>query len=138
MKIPCKFQDRKNRFLCNRPDEPLKASKCPAVSRSFSVEDVRTSDQHRLDDRSSFSNFYTELDFSSRHFLGCFFKTSGHVATCSDVIQLFRIFWTSVRTRKRDIAKTVWTLSQAVRTYTYYGKTCAILEGGRRRPSERG
>jgi hypothetical protein len=38
------------------------------VSRSFSVEDVRTSEQHRPDARSSFSNFYTKLDFS-RHYL---------------------------------------------------------------------
>jgi hypothetical protein len=67
---------QKNRFLCNRPNEPLKASGCPAVSRSFNVEDVRMSEQHRPDDRSSFSNFYTELDFNSRHCLGSFCKTS--------------------------------------------------------------
>jgi hypothetical protein len=53
-----------SRFLCNRLDKPLKASGRPALSRSFSVEDVRTSGQHHLDVRSSFSNFYTELDFS--------------------------------------------------------------------------
>jgi hypothetical protein len=68
---------QKNQFLCNRPNEPLKTSGCPAVSRSFSVEDVRMSEQHRPDARSSFSNFYTELDFSSRHYLGIFCKTSG-------------------------------------------------------------
>jgi len=45
------------------------------VSRSFSVEDIQTSRQHRLDARSSFSNFYTELDFS-RHCLGSFCKMS--------------------------------------------------------------
>jgi hypothetical protein len=33
------------------------------MSRSFSVEDVRTSELHRPDARSSFSSFYTELDF---------------------------------------------------------------------------
>jgi len=31
---------QKNRFLYNRPDEPLKVSGCPAVSRSFSIEDI--------------------------------------------------------------------------------------------------
>jgi hypothetical protein len=67
---------QKNRFLCNRPDEPLKASRYPVVSRSFSVEDIWTSDQHRSNARSSFSSFYTELDFSSRHCLGSFCKTS--------------------------------------------------------------
>jgi hypothetical protein len=68
---------QKNWFLCNRPNEPLKASGRPAVSRSSNVEDVRTSEQHRPKTRSSFSNFYTELDFSSRHCLGSFYKTSG-------------------------------------------------------------
>jgi hypothetical protein len=55
----------------------LKGSRRPAVSRSFRVEDVRTSEQHRPEARSSFSNFYTELDFSSRHCLGSFYKTFG-------------------------------------------------------------
>jgi len=71
------FPSQKNRFLCNHPDEPLKASGRLAVSRSFSVEDVWTSEQHHLDTRSSFSNFYTELDFSSQHCLGSFYKLSG-------------------------------------------------------------
>jgi len=53
-----------NRFLCNLPDGPLKAFGLPAVSRSFSDADVQTSGQHLPDSRSSFSNFYTELDFS--------------------------------------------------------------------------
>jgi len=73
-----------SQFLCNRPDGPLKASGRPAVSRSFNVEDVRTSGQHRPDARSSFSNFYTEFDFS-RHLFGKFLKdvrtTWQHVQT---------------------------------------------------------
>jgi hypothetical protein len=77
MEIPCKISRQKNRFLCNHPDEPLKASRRPSVYRSFSVEDVRTSEQHCSDARSSFSNFFTELDFSSWHCLGSFYKTSG-------------------------------------------------------------
>jgi hypothetical protein len=71
------FPSQNSRFLCNRPDGPLKVSRRPVVSRSFSVEDVRTLEQHLPDARSSFSNFYTELDFSSRHCLGSFYKTSG-------------------------------------------------------------
>jgi hypothetical protein len=59
------------------------------------------------------------------------------VATHSDAVQLFKIFWTSVRTRKGVIAKTVRTLYQAIRTYTCYGKNCAILEGGCRKLSGR-
>jgi hypothetical protein len=70
------FPSQNSQFLCNCPDGPLKASGRPAVSRSFNVEDVRTSEQHRLDARSSFSNFYTELDLSSQHCLGSFCKTS--------------------------------------------------------------
>jgi hypothetical protein len=58
------FSSQINRFLCNRPDGLLKASGRPAVSRSFSVEDVYTSEQHCPDARSSYSKFYTELDFS--------------------------------------------------------------------------
>jgi hypothetical protein len=56
----------------------------PAVSRSFSVEDVQMSEQHRPDSRSSFSNFYTELDFSNRHCLGSFCKTSGRRGNTSE------------------------------------------------------
>jgi hypothetical protein len=71
------FSSKNNWFLCNSPDGPSKASGRPIVSRSFSVEDVRRSEQHRPDARSSFSNFYTELDFSNRHCLGSFCKPSG-------------------------------------------------------------
>jgi hypothetical protein len=69
------FPSQINRFLCNRPGRPLKASGRPLVSRSFSIEDVLTLDQHRPDARSSFSNFYTELNLS-RHYFGSFCKTS--------------------------------------------------------------
>jgi len=70
------FPSQNSRFLCNHPDWPLKASRRPVVSRNFNVEDVRTSEQHRPNTRSSFSNFYMELDFS-RHCLGSLCKTFG-------------------------------------------------------------
>jgi hypothetical protein len=70
------FLSQINRFLCNHPNGPLKASECPTVSRSFSVEDVRTTEQHHPNTRSSYFKFYTELDFT-RHCLGSFYKTSG-------------------------------------------------------------
>jgi hypothetical protein len=44
----------------------------------------------------------------------------------------------SIRKQKGVIAKTVWTLGQAVRMYTYSGKNRSILEGGNRRPSRQG
>jgi hypothetical protein len=69
------FSSQINRFLCNRPNGPLKAFGRPTMSRSFSVEDVRTSKQHRLDARSSYSKFYAKLNFS-RHCLKSFYKTS--------------------------------------------------------------
>jgi hypothetical protein len=75
MKISCKISSQLNRFLCNLLDWPLKAFGRPTVSKSFSIEDVQTSGQHHSDARSSFSNFYTELDFS-RHYLGSLCKTS--------------------------------------------------------------
>jgi hypothetical protein len=69
------FPNQNSRFLCNRPDGSLKGSGRPSVSKSFSVADVRTTEQHRPDARSSYSEFDTELDFS-RHYLGSFCKTS--------------------------------------------------------------
>jgi hypothetical protein len=65
------FSNKNSPFLCNRPDKTLKASGRPSVSRSFSVAAVRTTEQHRPDARSSYSEFETELDFS-QHYLGCF------------------------------------------------------------------
>jgi hypothetical protein len=77
-----------SRFLCNRPARPLKAFELLAVSTNFSVEDVWTSRKHRPDSRSSFSNFYTELDFS-RHLFGKFLQdvwmTWQHVQTLPSV-----------------------------------------------------
>jgi hypothetical protein len=70
------FLSQNSQFLSNRLEEPLKASGRPSVSRSFNVEDVQTLEQHHQDGRSSFSIFYTELDFN-RHYLGSFCKTFG-------------------------------------------------------------
>jgi hypothetical protein len=70
------FLSQINWFLCNSPDWPLKPSGRPAMSRSFSVIDVRTLEQHHLDARSSYFKFYTELNFS-QHCLGSFSKMSG-------------------------------------------------------------
>jgi hypothetical protein len=61
------FPTQNSRFLYNLPDGPLKASGHPTVNRSFGVEDVRTTEQHRPNARSSFSNLYSELDFMFRH-----------------------------------------------------------------------
>jgi hypothetical protein len=117
-----------SRFLCNRLDGPLKASGCPIVSRSFSVEDVWTSVQHCPDARSSFSNFYSELDFS-RHLFGKFLQDVRTmwqlVQTLSSISEYFRF---PLQARKGVAAKTVRALGQAVRTWTCYGKNCAILE----------
>jgi hypothetical protein len=115
-------------FLCNRPDGPLKASWRPAVSRSFSVEDVRTSRQHCSDPRSSFSNFYSELDFS-RQLFGKFLqdvRTTWQLVRTLSCIPKYSGF--PLRARKGVIVKTVRTLGQAVRKWTCYGKNCAILE----------
>jgi hypothetical protein len=42
------FPSQINQFLCNRPDGPLNASRCPSVSISFNVEDVRPLGQASL------------------------------------------------------------------------------------------
>jgi hypothetical protein len=80
------FPSQNNRFLCNHPDGPLKASGRPSVSRSFNIKDVRTSEKHRPDTRSSFSNFYTELDFNSRHCLEIFCKTFGRCPALQNIL----------------------------------------------------
>jgi hypothetical protein len=84
------FSSQNNRFLCNRPDEPLKASGRPTVFRSFNVEDVRTLEQHRSDAKSSFSKYYMELDFRSRHYLGSFCKSSGRRGNTSGCCPVFQ------------------------------------------------
>jgi hypothetical protein len=119
---------QKNQFLCNRPDEPLKATGHPVVSRS---SDVRTLGQASpISTRSWILAVDTVWEVSARR--------PDDVATRPDAVPLFKIFRTSVQKRKGVLAKIVRMPGQAVWTYTCYGKICAILEGGRRRPSRRG
>jgi hypothetical protein len=116
-----------SRFLCNRPDGPLKPSGLPSVSRSFMVEDVRTSGQHRSNARSSF-NFYSELDFS-RHLCEKFLqdvRTTWQLVRTISSIPEYSTF--PLRARKGVTVKTVQTLGQAIRTWSCFGKNCAILE----------
>jgi hypothetical protein len=84
MKISCKYQDRKTGCYATvwmSLWRLLDASQCLVDW----VEDFRTSEQHRPDVRSSFSNFYTELDFRSRHCLGRFCKTSGRCPSFQNI-----------------------------------------------------
>jgi hypothetical protein len=103
------FPNHNSRFLCNRQDGPLKALEHPSVSRSFSIAAVRTTEQHSPDTRSSYSKFDTELDFS---LLPSVLEYSGF----------------PLRTQKGVTVKTVRTLGQAVRTWSCFGKNCAIQE----------
>jgi hypothetical protein len=118
------IQSQINRFLCNSLEGPLKAFGRPSVSKSFSVEDVRTSEQHCPDARSSFSNFYTELDFS-RYYLGSFYKMSERCGNISSIPEYFEF---PLRMQKGVTVKTVHMLGQDVGTWSYYGKNHAILE----------
>jgi hypothetical protein len=79
---PCYFQVRNSWFLCNRLDEPLKASRHPTVSRSFSRCTCP-------DARSSYSEFYTDLDFR-RHYLGRLCQTSGRCGNMSEHYPVFQ------------------------------------------------
>jgi hypothetical protein len=99
------FPSQNNQILCNRSDWHLKASGRPTVSRSFSVEDVRTSEQQPSDARSSFSNFYTELDFSSRHCLGSFCKTSGRRGNTSGRCPAFQNILGFLYERRKEIQR---------------------------------
>jgi hypothetical protein len=101
---------------------PLKASGRPIVFRSLSVEDVQMIGQHRPDARSSFSNFYMELDFS-RHLFGKFLQdvwtTWQHVRTLLPSVPEYSGF--PLLTPKGLIVKTV-------RTWSCFGKNRTILE----------
>jgi hypothetical protein len=146
------FPSQNSRFLCNRPDGPLKASGRPAVPRSFSVEDVWTSEQHCLDARSTFSKLYTLnicptrkvetmstkwVGFQKSTLFGKFLQdvrmTWQHVRTLSSISEYFGL---PFRMWKGVMAKTVRTLSQAVRTWTLLWKLSALFwKGGCSWPS---
>jgi len=137
MKIPCKFQDKKTdscatvrTSLWRRPDSP----QCLADW----VEDVRTLEQHRPDDRSSFSKFHTKLDFRSRHCLGSFCKTSERRGNTSGHCPAFQNIPMFHSNTEMSYSEDRQTLGKAFQTYTCYGKIYAILEGGRRWLSGRG
>jgi hypothetical protein len=119
-----------SQFLCNRSDRPLKASRHPAVSRRFKVEDIQMSGQHRPDTRSSFSNFYTEFDFY-RHLFGKFLQdvrtTWQHVRTLPNIPEYFGFpLWM----RKGVTVKIVRTLGQIVRTWSSLGRIVLFYKGG--------
>jgi len=83
------FSSQINQFLCNHRNSPLNRSRRPTVSRSFSIKDVRTTEQHRPNARSSYSKFYMELEFSG-YCLGSFCKTSeqrGNTSECYPAFQ---------------------------------------------------
>jgi hypothetical protein len=63
-----------NRFLCNRPDEPLKASGHPVVSSKNYVEDVRTTEQHSPDAGSIIIQH--GIRFQKSTLLGSLYKSS--------------------------------------------------------------
>jgi hypothetical protein len=132
------FPRQINQFLCNRPDELFKASGRPAMSRSFSVEDVRTSKQHRPDARSSFSNFYTELDFSW-HYLESFCKTSGRRDNTSERYPTFQnISGFLYRCGKEWQWRPSRRSAKLSGRGPIMGRIALFWKGGRRRPSGRG
>jgi hypothetical protein len=81
------FPSQNSQFLCNRSDGQLKASGCPTVSRSFSVAVVQTTELHRPDGMSSYSEFDTELDFK-RHYLGRSYQMSRHYPVFHNILGL--------------------------------------------------
>jgi len=120
-----------SRFLCNRLDEPLKASGRPVMSRSFNVEDFRMSGQHHLDARSSFSNFYSELHFS-RHYLGSLCKTSGWCGNSSGRYPAFQNILGFLYKREKELQR------RPSRRGPVLGRIALFWKDGRRRPSDCG
>jgi hypothetical protein len=76
MKIPCNFQVRTVGSCATVRTGLWRRLDAPQYLEASAWKNVRTSGQHRPYARPSFSNFYTELDFS-RHCLGSLCKTSG-------------------------------------------------------------
>jgi len=123
MKIPCKIPSQLadsyaiiRTGLWRRPD----ALQC--------LEALASKTSGRQDARSSFSNFYSELGFS-QHLFGKFLQdvrtTWQLVRMLPSILEYFEF---SLQAWKGVTAKTVRKLGQAVWTWTYYGKNCAILE----------
>jgi hypothetical protein len=101
----------------------LKPSGRPAVSRTFSVEDVRTEGQHRPDARSSFFNFYLELDFMFRHGSGNFsgFQEDFYTRISVFIITLclsigLRQNWCLWKAKKKSYNLNVWTSNRNIQT----------------------
>jgi hypothetical protein len=91
-----------NWILCNRPNGPLKASRCPTVSRSFSVEDVRTLGQATPSSTRSWISVDTVWEVSARR--------PDDVATRPDLPSVSEYFEFPLRMRKGVTVKTVRTL----------------------------
>jgi hypothetical protein len=127
-----------SRFLCNRPNGPLKASGRLIVSRSFSVEDVWTPGQHCPDASSSLSNFYSELDFS-QHLFGKVLQdvrtTWQLVWTISRIPKYFRF---PLQGRKQFQRRPSGRLAKPSGRIPVMGRIALFWKGSRRRPSGRG
>jgi hypothetical protein len=126
MKIPCNFQVRIDSScatvqtsLWRSPDAPqcIEASALKTSGRQSNT--VRTLGQaYPISTRSWISVVNTVWEVSARRL--------DDVATLPDDVQYYSKF--PLQARKGVMAKTVWKLSQAFRTWICYGKNYATLE----------
>jgi hypothetical protein len=129
------FSSQNSRFLCSRLDEPLKASGRPAVSRSFSIVVVWTTELHRSNDRSSHSKFNTELDFK-RQYLGRFCQTSGRRGNTPGRYPMFQNIPGLLYGCRKEWQH--WPSGRSVKPSRHgpvLGRIALFLKGGCRRPS---
>jgi hypothetical protein len=113
-----------SRLLCNRLDGPLKASgrAFEGVWTPLSVQQItmkmsgRQSNTVRTLCQSVFNK---ELGFRSRHCLGRLCKPSRRRGNTSARCPVFQKISEFRSNAERILAKTVWKLSQAVRTWTW-------------------
>jgi hypothetical protein len=129
------FPSQINRFLCSRPDEPLKASRRPVVSRSFSVEDVWTSEQHVRtlgQATTSFTRSWISVGTAWEVYTRC----PEDVATRPDANQRFRKFQVSFTDAKRSDNEDRPDMVLLWEESRYFGKTVAedYLEEANFRP----
>jgi len=86
MKISCNFQVKTTGSCATVRTGLWRRSGAPQY---LEAAVLKTSEQHRPDARSSFSNFYTELDFN-RHCLGSLCKTFGRCGNTSERCPTFQ------------------------------------------------
>jgi len=134
MKIPCYFQVKTASSCATVGMDPWRSPDAPQCLEALAVVAVRTTVLHRLDARSSYSEFYTNLDFK-RHKLGMVCQTSGGHGNTSGRYPVFQnILYGCGNEWQR------WPSGRSINPFgcgPVLGRNALFWKGGRWRPSGR-